>query len=472
MIMIEYIPPFVVASGGIFSPKIFPFLESKLSFFSKKWNPFKRVFEFERKNLYSFSKDKKRLVLPKGAYLPFLSFLKEKGFPYKIVSSPSGIESKSPINFSFRGKQKECFEVITQCLQVGSGGLIVAPPAFGKSHIISFLCKHYSDIPIDIVTKRRDVLFGIYGLLLRNIPDEKIGIITSGRREKGRVTCYTADSLHHSSFSSRLLLLDEVHELVTDNYFRLLSRYSDSINLGFTATPNTRSDNLHRRILALCGPCIFNVEYKEVEQQGLVVPILVYWVEVKGPDIVENIRDPVERKRYGIWKNSERNKVIASIARKMYNRNLQVLILVETIEHALLLKELLPDFEVCYSDSAQERSYASDIEFSKISSTQREEMKKKFMNREIMGMIATGIWSVGVSFDSLNVLIRADASGSLTASIQAPGRVCRIAPSGDKEYGIVIDFMDHFSPVFYNKSIVRQRMYRKKGWTNLDAQAL
>ena len=92
------------------------------------------------------------------------------------------------------------------------------------------------------------------------------------------------------------------------------------------------------------------------------------------------------------------------------------------------------------------------------------------MRREIMGAIATGVWSVGVSFNDLEVLIRAEGSGSRTAATQVPGRVCRISSQIKKPYGLVIDFADNFEPVLAKRSAERFREYAKHQWLQMDPE--
>ena len=103
-----------------------------------------------------------------------------------------------------------------------------------------------------------------------------------------------------------------------------------------------------------------------------------------------------------------------------------------------------------------------------MTAVQREQTRKDFENRDLLGVIATGVWAVGVSFDSLNVLIRADGSSSETANIQLPGRVCRTDDTTGKNCGILIDCLDYWDNKYRNKSFARRRSYSTRGWTQLN----
>lgn len=469
MLRLSFEHSFLFIDADYFPDFFVDYLKSNFSYTKRSFNVFKNKMEFKRNNLFRFVNGN-RVCMPKGYYLPLLAFLHSKPeLPYILVNSPKKLNANisNLSNFSFRPTQKECVDKIIEFLSVGSGGVVVAPPAYGKSHLFSTICLAYSDYKIDIVSKRRDVVFGIYNTLNKYIND--VGLITSGYNSKSKITVYTANSLHHSDYDADLLLLDEVHELVTDSYYRVLGRYGNSLNLGFTATPDTRFDNLHKRMEALCGPIIYNIEYSEAESVGTVVPIVVCWIPFNMKyDPIATVGNIIERKRIGIWNNDERNKLIAEYARKSLGLGLQTLVLVETIEHALNLKRHLPEFEVCYAGSSYlEGSVADRPDFVPISDKRRVELREAFAQRKIMGAIATGVWAVGVSFDSLEVLIRADGSASLTAAVQSPGRVARISPSTGKQCGIVIDIEDNFNDNLHRRVLARKRMYTKKGWTQI-----
>jgi superfamily II DNA or RNA helicase len=241
---------------------------------------------------------------------------------------------------------------------------------------------------------------------------------------------------------------------------------------GFTASKDTRHDNDHRRLEGLFGPTIFHLPYAEAQQHNLVVPMVVRWLQYPtNRNLVENYETPTARRRYGIWRNENRNAAIAEAARQFVDEGLQTLIVVETIEAGLYLQQLLPDFKFCYAegtlDNAEKRGrfiragiwHEDDTP---LTAMEREQLRLDFQERKFLGAIATGVWSVGVSFDSLNVLIRADGQASETGSIQTPGRVARTFDG--KDCGIVVDCVDRFDRQFLNRSNTRRKAYARQGW--------
>jgi len=433
----------------------------------------------ERRKLYQYDNNG-HFICQRGFYPRVRGLLEEAGYTITFVDTDPPVD---PViytpdwdrifeRFQLRAKQDECLAQI----DMHDGGYIDAPPAFGKTHVMAMVSSMYPRAKIDIVAKRKDVVGRIRDLLTRWVPS--VGMVGGGKKQKGRVTVYTADSLHHSDFDAHIMLADEGHELMTDRLAKLLGNYHYSRNFAFSATPDTRLDNAHFRMEGIFGPCVFKMSQQEAEQAGLVSPVFVQWIDVRlSHNPIANIKTLVAQKRNGIWRNQYRNQVIAETARAFREGDDQVLILVDTVDHALHLRKLLPEAALCYSEGALTDGSKRAMfirnglldEDEQMTTALRNSLRHQFENREIKLVIATGVWSVGVSFDSLNVLIRADAGASETTNIQLPGRVCRIDPSSGKQCGILIDFNDVWDTKFKGRAADRRRDYHKRGWTQLLA---
>jgi len=457
---------FLVINPGNHEDALKEFLNEELVVYRRAYDVFKK--KTITKVVHLFSEKCGEYFIPDGFTLKLAAYLERKNIDFEfdyqgrklLVPDWDAFKQK----FSPRPLQEECVRAVNATVSSGFGGVVVAPPAFGKSYIIAMLTALYPNAKIDVISRRRDVVMSIYNTILKSTPN--VGLVTSGSKGTGkRITVYTAGSIGYSNFDADLLILDEVHELVTDSFYRKLNNYSCP-KVGLTATVDTRYDNMHKRIEGLCGPVVYKVDYSTAENISIVVPIAVIWHPVKLPEV--HYFDAITRKRQGVWRNNFRNQIISDVARQHYNQGRQVLILVETIEHALNLKALLPEFEVCYSQSRAEGSFPTDSAYVPITSKQREELRQKFLKREVMGAIATGVWAVGVSFDDLEVLIRAEGSGSKTAATQVPGRVSRIGVGIEKPLGLVVDFVDAFEPALLNKSVERYKCYERHGWLQLD----
>ena len=368
----------------------------------------------------------------------------------------------------FRARQEECLRLISRqrC------GIIKAVTGFGKTTLIGTVALLFPEAKIHVVTKSVDVAERIMRSLKQFLP--KVGMVGDGSKHWERVTVITAGSLEHSDGDADFLFCDEVHQLATVNFSTALAqRYMHSRNFGLSATPYARMDNAHAVLEPLFGPMIFELTYQDAVELGLVVPIRVTWLPIRLTfNPAERYSNRVARKRYGIWTNVDRNRMIADAVREYPDKH-QILILVETIEHAVHLGSLLPEFTLVYSsmfpDDCNNYKKRGLIpkDYKPLNDYEKHQLRNKFESGELRRVIATDVWSTGVDFEQLNVLVRADDRDSDIVDVQGPGRVSRLytAPDGTKkEFGEVIDCMDTFDPTFYRKSMGRRNSYKLLGW--------
>jgi len=376
--------------------------------------------------------------------------------------------------FEPRERQDEAIAAIAD----NEMGLIIAPPGFGKTHLFSAVALLYPQATIAIVVPDIDNAGKTVRYLTRYIPS--VGQIGGGKAEKHRVTVYTQGSLHKLAANGEvvdIVLVDEAHKAGAERVSVELARISAWPRMfGFTATPTGRLDRADAKLESVFGQPIFEMVWQEAEDLGLVVPIEVHWHNVlmqRNP--AAGYKD-VPRKRHGIWRNHDRNEVIANVARQ-YPDEEQVLILVATIEHAIYLKQLLPEFELCYANLAAEKlqQYQAqellDTDYSSLDRCGRERLRQDFEQGRLKKVISTEVWGTGVSFDSLQVLILAAAKGGNKIwDEQAPGRTSRIHAASGKQRGVVHDFLDQFDDGFHRAAKARRRNYESKDWRQVLPQ--
>ncbi len=370
-------------------------------------------------------------------------------------------------HIKFRPRQEECLQAIAQAY----GGIVKAVTGFGKTTLIAAHALLYPQAKIHVVIRQVDVVERAVRGLTKYLP--AVGQVGGGRRQWGRVTVITADSLHHADGDCDWLFADEVHQLMAGSYSeKIAERYRFCRMLGLSATPYARLDGAHARLEPLFGPTIFELNYPEAVQLGLVVPIRVRWIPVRLHNNPAKDKTGVPRKRWGIWRNDGRHAEIAAAARS-YPNDTQVLILVETVEQAVHLWRHLPEFELCYGEmnmadfNAYVQSGLLPTNFIHMTPERRTAMRAAFEANQLKKVIATDVWATGVDFEQLSVVIRADARDSEILDTQGPGRASRIytAPDGtQKQYGEVVDFMDNFDKALNTKARSRFRSYRELGW--------
>lgn len=374
-------------------------------------------------------------------------------------------------NFSFRSTQRQLLEAVVR----RKCGRIDCATGYGKSFVITALCALYPEAKFDIVCKSVAVVRErLHPALVQMFAD--VGMVGGGVNRVGsRITCYTADSMHKSPATSDFLIGDEIHLLATDRLIEQLTRWTNSRNFGFTATMDMRFDRADFELIGIFGPVIFKSTYKESVDTSAVVPIRVKWRKVRmDRNPVLGVKDPTRRLKSAIWRNSVRNRLIAADARS-YNEDTQVLITCATLEHALALKKELPEFTLVYREPTDKRRKhklqteglltGNEPEMSLI---YRSQLAKQFELGQLKKAICTTVWNIGVSFDNLSVLIRADGTASAINDVQIPGRTSRKADG--KSYSTVHDYDDRFDAGFTQRSGRRRASYRQQGWEQEDIE--
>ena len=353
-------------------------------------------------------------------------------------------------------------------------GRICWPTGAGKTFTIRQLCRMLPKARIDITTNSVDVINDIY----LNVSEActRVSLIGGGSRMRpGRINCVSGKSLHHMDGRADILLVDEGQEWATDDSMERLARYRYAKVFMFSANRiGDRSDGADFELRGVFGEELSHITYQEAVKHKMVVPMEVRWYNCSMPNNpCEGSKDSTARKRNGIWRNKVRNKLIASVVNEFKDDD-QVLIVVDTVEHAMHLKKHLPHFTLCYGKTleAKERKryektgcIGPDEPF--MDFARRMRIKRKFERGTLKKVIATGVWNRGVDFRNLAVLVRADGKDSRIADTQIPGRVARTRLDDAPKTGIVIDFVDVFDDNLAERSARRRRGYARHQWRQL-----
>lgn len=342
------------------------------------------------------------------------------------------------------------------------------PTGTGKSWIVGALAFILPYARIDVVTASIPALHNLYREVKERVPS--VGFIGGGQNSQSRVNCASVASLHKLAFDSDVLLGDESHQLCSDWRAAKLAPYAGTYckKIGLSANQEHRSDGRDLQQEAIFGPIRAVQTYQEAVEIGSVSQLHVIWKRIGGHNLIEGLDDSVARKRYGIWRNQLRNHHIAQDALSYTDD--QVLVSVATVEHAVILWQLLPDFTLVYAPSKDYgRLFArlrnkGLIERCPPPMTVDRLLKcqRLFERGTIRKAIATTVWNVGVNFKQLSVLCRAEGGRSAIAATQVPGRLSR--RHDDKQYAILHEYWDAFDKGMKNDSSFRRSIYRTYGW--------
>jgi len=401
-------------------------------------------------------------LLAKTGYAPQYTDLRKKQLPVPKLDKIVGL----------RPGQLEVLDAICKA----DNGIVDALTGFGKGVVVEKIVQLYPKQRHLVITKSKSVCNQLYKRLAAVF--STTGVWNSDKHLEGNPLVATSGSLGHLELDKfDIVQLDEVHELLTPSFLEYYPKFEGCKMISYSASPDQRLDNSNLAIEAYFGNKICKVDYEDGVDLGLVVPIEVWRVNwaCEPVDAIRKYSSDVKRLRLAYWANHARNNAIArviydEVPKRITDKDPQILILVDKIEHALELKKLLPDFEVVYGNmDAESATYFKQrklLEGEPITKKQVEKLRNDFSAGTAKRVIATGIWSTGVDFPQLSVIVRADGGASPIKDIQMPGRVCRI--TAGKVKGILVDFGDFFDFWAARRSKSRFANYEEKKWQIQD----
>ena len=410
-------------------------------------------------------------------------WMEKNNVEYEITADNRNPDIRPPIDFEaikdvqFRENQDLALALIA----TADCGIIETSVGWGKSFIISVLCRAFPKLNILITTGSTQVVNTLYEYLCKQVPGQ-VGILMGGKNTTNgkRIVVSTLRSLCKIPVDNvHLLCCDEAHEVADNQAGRDIMRFVFARKFGFTASPIRNSgDGLV--LESIFGPTILKMTYEQAAESGIVVPMRYTMIPCNwGPSIChkEGISD-VLLKRYAYWRNDVRNKAIANYVHQIHKAdpNGQILVMVQTLEAAIALHMVLPWFKVAYYGASEfsdmEKKFPKekypnlDLKSYKMTQKQLDIMRAAFAKGTLRFIISTTVFRQGVNFSHLKYLVRADGATSKIMGIQIPGRLSRLDEGKDCAY--LIDIDDTFCPWSARRSDCRDKQYQEQGWTKMQ----
>ncbi len=415
------------------------------------------------------------LIAPVGMLSRIMAKLTADNLPfqYTVLQSPPmkppDYSMVDPRIFDREGQSDVLAALITY-----DYGVIDAPAGYGKSFLIVQMCKMWPNARFIICSPYTDVILDFYATLKELFGPNQVGLVgAGGHGAESRIVCAISNSLSKCKLNQvDFFLFDEVHRAAAPATAKLIATINNSRMYGFSASVTGRSDGSDLETEGMFGPVIGRLDYQQAQAAGAVVPIVVVvypCAHLQNQDF----KLPVARDRNLIWRNQQRNALIRDMvrdARRAWGDDIQILISVSKVDHAIHLGALLPDFTLVYGGGGIDAADLARWEKAKLiqpgvhplTAKTREEHKQNFRNGDLKCVIATEVWSTGVSFPKINVMIRADGSGASIGHTQWSGRLTRT--SEGKSVGILLDLDDSFNKTYDQRVAKKLSHYRKKGW--------
>ena len=465
-----------------------PFLVYKFTSMGSmyNWQAEKREMEFIEKELYRVDGDK--IYTLQGARDRVVKALTAAGCEviYTDLRTKQTLEPdydwfKSCMpELEFRFKQEE----ILATLIGKDSGQIEAPTAYGKTFIMLALAALYPKANIIMASPSTALLQGTYRRMLKITP--KVGRVGGGKNDPQQVTLCTFNSIMNAPIDKcDILVLDESHKCSAPVISMNIAKIRSPVKIfGMSATPTGRSDNAHLPIEVMIGPVIAKIDYGEAVGAGVISPIKIVTTDVSELECSLHSYDYATKPaklRNCYWRNIVRNQKFADAIREYpvklkMPENPQILVLVNTLDHAFRMSKLLPDFQVVYASMATKTLMklrglglvAQD--YKPLTSAQRDNMLNAFESGTLRKVIATGCWGEGVDFKYLDVVANISGDFSSISTVQWAGRNSRLYEG--KSFGLVIDSLDTWDHWANSRARQRMRTYKQKKWELIKGSTL
>lgn len=406
----------------------------------------------------------KAIITHQGMWKRITDKCVELGLPFKIHDAR--IEFPRPrldLMHGFRFSQKE---LLTDFLVRGISGCLVAPTRFGKSTLMRNTLLAYSGVTTVVTAPGVDLLEQTYQDFKEALPHRhivQIGGSSKCKTPSEDITVCSMDSLHLCDVGrTQLLLIDEPHSAVATSRIPDIIAFNKARKLGYGATLTGRFDNRDIVLEAIIGPVLVERTYREAVKENAICEIIVLLLKTKLPNVKGFNRNQIYKK--ALYENVFMNQIVADIADKVVPAEHQTLVFIENEKQADLLSKLMGDAPVAMAK--------------KMSKKERKEMASNMRYGETKRCIASDIFSTGVTFHDLKVVINAAGGGGSIGCIQKPGRLAEVRPG--KKCGVMIDFLFESDDTNGRSSVepligdswARHRVYQGKGYKMLYAESI
>jgi superfamily II DNA or RNA helicase len=358
------------------------------------------------------------------------------------------IDIKSGDFSPLRWYQHECMTSIIAALEEGHDRFYVqAPTGFGKTFVFGTLVKAYQGKSLIIVPDK---------LLLRQTAKSVSDFVGEDGREVGRVfseakqfgrdiTIVTYASLQKQIESGNiipdqygLVIYDEAHSLLASGKSHIPNLFKNSIQIGFTATPEY---HIEKKLVDILPFECYKMTPKEAIQQGILADPEIYVAVVKVDfgdiPLVKNSfgdKDFNQAKVDKVINTEAMNRGVVKLLHSYSNR--KGLINCVSIDQAKKIFAIMnkEGYRVGYVTGKECEISSGDLKKS-------EEISNAFRTGVINFLIGVDMLNTGIDFPNADLLINLRPTASKVLATQRLGRVLRLDPKNTNKKPLIIDFI-------------------------------
>ena len=238
---------------------------------------------------------------------------------------------------------------------------------------------------------------------------------------------------------SKCVIVDEAHHSSATEYSQIIRKLIqyDATLIGLTATP-TRSDPIEtRELLSIYGSNLIQITkngeqldnpIKYLQDEGYLAEI-----EMVHMDSFDEIKSNNEKEiNKNLMLSSKRNKLIVDEIKACIENKESTIIFACTVDHVIALNA------ICRKEKLN-----VDFIIGKVSRVKREEIFKRFKEKETYVILNHEILSTGIDLPKVDKLIITRPIGSQVLYEQIIGRALRGPKNGGNEKNIILNIKDN-----------------------------
>ncbi|MDO8498409.1 MAG: DEAD/DEAH box helicase [bacterium] len=339
-----------------------------------------------------------------------------------------------------REKQLAVFRDTHDFLETGeTEGYVEAPTGFGKTVLFSEMIRATNQRTL-VVVPTKLLVDQTYQRLREYNPDLDVGRYFSDKKERNKqVIVTTYQSLVISCGGVRpedidLLILDEVHQSLTNVRIEAVGRFDTPVKLGFTATPEYTQD---KRVENLLNNQIHAVSLREAVETGLLCSFSVFLAETD-----------VDLSNVSVDQDGDYNDRELEAAINIYSRNKSAVELYRRLneERPGLSKAVTYCVSIAHAQEVARVFNEAGIPAAAIWSDQDKDERRRILEAYGRGEIKvlTNVNVLTEGFDDPQAALCLNLRPTLSKVVakQRGGRVLRLDPNNPRKHAIVVDYLD------------------------------
>lgn len=340
------------------------------------------------------------------------------------------------MTYQLRPYQQDLIAKIFQSWDVGNRRVMAQmPTGAGKTVVLSSIVQNFADRGLKcLVLAHRQELINQAVEKLEAIVNEPVGVIVAGVQPD-----YDRDTQVASvqSMARRmekyphfdLIVIDESHHSTSSSYSKILDNYPSAKVLGVTATPIRLDGKGFRGVFdeLICG-----VTVSELIEMGSLSPYK-YFAGERAMSVIGVGKQGGDFKASAV-EAANPIEIVANQVIEAYRRHLagkQAVIFAVSVAHSVAITEALKSVGI----SAHHLDGMTD-------SGERKSAMQLFRDREIQILSNCALFDEGLDIPSIDGVILARPTASLSRFLQMAGRSLRVA--GGKEHATIVDLAGNY----------------------------